>query len=96
MNNMYDKIYNAIKKSVDSGDASGVNFLALKNGREIISCQYGYRDIENQKPMTRNTILRMYSSSKPVTAAAAICKALRGEAECFCKGSNNITIGVTL
>ena len=49
---MYDKIYNAIKKAVDSGVASGVNFLALKNGREIISCQYGYRDIENQKPMT--------------------------------------------
>ena len=64
---MYDKIYNAIKKAVDSGVASGVNFLALKNGREIISCQYGYRDIENQKPMTRNTILRMYSTSKPVS-----------------------------
>lgn len=78
MNNMYDKIYNAIKKAVDSGVASGVNFLALKNGREIISCQYGYRDIENQKPMTRNTILRMYSTSKPVTAAAAMLLVSRG------------------
>lgn len=75
---MYDKIYNAIKKAVDSGVASGVNFLALKNGREIISCQYGYRDIENQKPMTRNTILRMYSTSKPVTAAAAMLLVSRG------------------
>ena len=54
---MYDKIYNAIKKAVDSGVASGVNFLALKNGREIISCQYGYRDIENQKPMIAHIYL---------------------------------------
>lgn len=48
---IYPKGHHGLK-AVDSGVASGVNFLALKNGREIISCQYGYRDIENQKPMT--------------------------------------------
>ncbi|MGN0618678.1 MAG: serine hydrolase domain-containing protein [Ruminiclostridium sp.] len=75
---MYDKIYSAMQKAVDSEVASGVNFLALKDGKELIYCQYGSRDIENQKPMTRNTILRMYSSSKPVTAAAAMILVSRG------------------
>lgn len=67
-----------MKKNVDGGSASGVNFLALKEGKEIAYCEYGYRDIENKKDMTRDTIFRMYSSSKPVTAAAAMLLISRG------------------
>ncbi|MGN1341142.1 MAG: serine hydrolase domain-containing protein [Oscillospiraceae bacterium] len=75
---MYDKIYNAMKKAVDGGLAAGVNFLALKDGKEIAYCEYGFRDIEQQKPMTRDTIFRMYSSSKPITAAAVMLLVSRG------------------
>ena len=76
--NFGDQIYHVLKKAVDGGVASGVNFLALKNGKEIAYCEYGYRDIEKKKPMTRDTIFRMYSSSKPVTAAAAMLLVSRG------------------
>lgn len=75
---MYDKLYNAMKKAVDEEMVSGVNFLALKDGKEIAYCEYGCRDIENGKPMTRDTIFRMYSSSKPVTAAAVMLLVSRG------------------
>lgn len=75
---MQNQLYNTMKKAVDGGTASGVNFLALKNGEEIAYCEYGYRDIENKKPMTRDTIFRMYSSSKPITAAATMLLVSRG------------------
>ena len=73
-----DQLYRTMKKAVDGGTASGMNFLAFKDGKEIAYCEYGYRDIENKKPMTRDTIFRMYSSSKPVTAAAAMLLISRG------------------
>ncbi len=76
---MYNKIYNAIKESIDSGSTSGVNVLVLKNGIEQLYCEYGLRDIENNIPMTRNTIFRLYSQSKPVTAAAVILLASKGK-----------------
>lgn len=69
---MQDKIYSAIKTSVDSGSTSGVNVLILKNGKEAAYCQYGFRDLENKVPMSRDTIFRLYSQTKPVTAAAAM------------------------
>lgn len=76
---MYNKIYGAIKASVDSGGDSGINVLILKNGRETAYCEYGLRDIENSIPMTRDTIFRLYSQTKPVTAAAAMLLVSEGK-----------------
>ncbi|MCH5348953.1 MAG: beta-lactamase family protein [Oscillospiraceae bacterium] len=75
---MYEKIYEIMKKSIESGSTSGVNLLVLKDGKEVLYCDYGYRDIENKKPMSRDTIFRLYSQTKPVTAAAAILLASEG------------------
>ncbi|MCI5904458.1 MAG: beta-lactamase family protein [Oscillospiraceae bacterium] len=76
---MQDKIYSAIKSSVDSGSTSGVNVLILKDGKEEAYCQYGYRDLENKTPMSRDTIFRLYSQTKPVTAAAAMLLVSQGK-----------------
>lgn len=76
---MYNKIYNAIKDSVDNGNMSGINVLILKNNMEAAYCEYGLRDIENRIPMTRDTIFRLYSQTKPITSAAAMLLVAEGK-----------------
>ncbi|MCD7741307.1 MAG: beta-lactamase family protein [Ruminococcus sp.] len=69
---MTDRIENALKAAVDSGDTAGANVLILKNSKEIAYTQCGYRDIENKIAMSRDTIFRLYSQTKPITAAAVM------------------------
>ncbi len=57
---------------------SGAIILVLKDGKEVLSCQAGYRDLEQKLPMERDTILRLYSMSKPVTGAAVMLLLERG------------------
>ncbi len=74
-----EKITEKIKKAVENGDIAGASLLVLKNGEEAAYGEYGFRDLENKAPITRDTIFRLYSQTKPVTAAAAYLLAARGE-----------------
>lgn len=76
---MKETIDSVIKESIDSGSASGINLLVLKNGEEKLYTEYGMRDMENSLPVQRDTIFRLYSQTKPVTAAAAVLLAARGK-----------------
>lgn len=76
---LYDKICGIMKEEIENETAAGVNILVLKNGEEKLYCQYGYRDIDDQKPMDRDTIMRMYSQTKPLTAAAAMILVSEGK-----------------
>ena len=78
---MIDRITDAIKSAVENGDVSGANVLVIQNGSEKAYCQYGMRDIENSKPVERDTIFRLYSQTKPITAAAAVLLASEGKLE---------------
>lgn len=67
--------------------AAGANLLVLKDGKELIYEEYGYRDLENKIPFSRDTILRLYSMSKPITSAAVMILVDRGLldlADCLC------------
>lgn len=76
---MKNKINELLKNAVEKGDTAGANVLVLKDGREIAYCESGFRDIANSVPMTRDTIFRMYSQTKPVTAAAVMLLVSRGK-----------------
>ena len=76
---MKEKMQAIMDKAVMDGDTAGVNVLVLQNGKEIAYCESGYRDLENKTPMTRDTIFRLYSQTKPITAAAVVLLASRGE-----------------
>lgn len=71
-------LQNVIDRAVENGDIAGVNVLALKNGEEIAYCEGGFRDLENKVPMTRDTIFRLYSQTKPITAGAIVLLSTRG------------------
>ena len=78
---LYNKAYDIIREAVDNGDTAGVNMLVIKDGYEKCYCEYGMRDIENSLPIKRDTIFRLYSQTKPVTAAAVMLLVSRGKVD---------------
>lgn len=66
------KVDNVLKELVEKGFAAGSSVMVLENGKEVYFGAAGYRDIENKLPIERDTIFRLYSMSKPVTATAAM------------------------
>ncbi|HEY7978355.1 MAG TPA: serine hydrolase domain-containing protein [Rhizomicrobium sp.] len=61
-----------MKGVVDAGDLSGMVTLVWRDGEEVQLNTIGQRDIENNKPMTRDTLLRIASMTKPITSLAAL------------------------
>lgn len=66
------KTNDVLSDMVESGFASGANIAVWQDGREVCYFEKGLRDIENNTPFSRDTICRLYSMSKPVTAAAVL------------------------
>ena len=71
-------IEKAVHQTVTSGSIAGMNVLIIKDGEELFYYDEGYADIENRKPIKRDSIFRLYSMSKPVTAVAVMILAERG------------------
>lgn len=61
-----------MQEMVDTEFVAGCSILVLQDGEEQYFGAKGYRDIENKIPFTRDTMIRLYSMSKPVTAVAAM------------------------
>lgn len=68
-----------LKKAVEEGEVAGVNLLVLQDGKEVLYSQAGYADIEEERLYQRDTIVRLYSMTKPITGAAAMMLLERGE-----------------
>lgn len=67
-----DNIQNVLDDYVLQKQASGLNLLVYKDNNEIGYWQSGVCDIQNKRPYQRDTIVRLFSMTKPVTAAAAM------------------------
>nr|WP_297769865.1 serine hydrolase domain-containing protein [uncultured Butyrivibrio sp.] len=65
-------IQQAMDRAVANKEVAGVNLLVIKDGQETYYAQSGHADIAKDIPMNRDTIVHLYSQSKPVTAAAAM------------------------
>ena len=75
----YLRIMNQVlKKEVEAGNLPGASALVLHNGKEIYYGAYGLADKEKGRPMQRDTIIRLFSMTKPVTAVAVMILAERG------------------
>lgn len=66
-------------EAVKTNKVAGLNLIVYKNGKEIAYFQSGYADIEKKLKYERNTICRMYSMTKPVTAVAAMILVEKGK-----------------
>lgn len=65
-------IHTVMQEITDKEYASGVSCLVIQHGEEQYYCETGYRDIAGGHKMTRDTIHRLYSMTKPITAAAVM------------------------
>ncbi|MBQ2803817.1 MAG: beta-lactamase family protein, partial [Lachnospiraceae bacterium] len=68
-----------IQREVDEGRVKGASALVLHKDREVYFHTYGYANEETGQPMKRDTIIRLFSMSKPVTAVAVMILVERGE-----------------
>jgi CubicO group peptidase (beta-lactamase class C family) len=64
------RIDDTLKSYVDSGNIAGVSALIFEKNKEAYFNAFGYADREAKIPMDRNTIVRIYSMTKPVTGVA--------------------------
>jgi len=69
----------AIAEAVDAGLLSGAVSMVWHRGEVLQINEFGYRDIESDLPMQRDTIFRIASMTKPVTVAAAMAMADEGK-----------------
>jgi CubicO group peptidase (beta-lactamase class C family) len=66
------KIAPALQGVIDAGDLSGFVTLIWRGGEELQFNALGHRDIDAGLPMTRDTLFRIASMTKPVTSVAAL------------------------
>lgn len=69
-NSVKSRIDSTLKSFVDSGKVAGVSALIFEKNKETYFNSFGYSDIESKTPFDRNTIVRIYSMTKPVTGVA--------------------------
>lgn len=55
---------------VEEGKIAGISALIFENGEEVYFGAYGMADMEAKLPMNRNTIVQIYSMTKPITGVA--------------------------
>lgn len=68
-----------IQAEIDKGFINGGSALVMQDGKELYFNALGYADKEKGIPMKRDTIIRLFSMSKPITAAATMILAERGD-----------------
>ncbi|WP_026463044.1 serine hydrolase domain-containing protein [Adhaeribacter aquaticus] len=59
-----------LKSFVDSGKVAGVSALIFEKNKEVYQNAFGYADREAKVAMGRNTLVRIYSMTKPITGTA--------------------------
>lgn len=64
------RINATLKSFVDSGKIAGVSALVFEKNKEVYFNAFGYSNQEEKAVMDRNTIVRIYSMTKPVTGVA--------------------------
>ncbi|MBQ3864543.1 MAG: beta-lactamase family protein [Clostridia bacterium] len=73
-----EKITRCLSTAVENNEAAGISVLIRKNGEDLCYTSAGYADIATGKPIRRDSIFRLYSQSKPITAAAVMILVDRG------------------
>lgn len=60
----------AMRKEVDQGNLAGVVSALMRNGKLVHLDAYGYQTLEDEVPVSEDTIFRIFSMTKPVTGVA--------------------------
>ena len=74
-----DRINSVMNRGVEAGTIPGCSALVFKDDKEVFFNTWGYQDMENQTPIARDTLFRIYSMTKPITSVAAMQLVERGK-----------------
>jgi CubicO group peptidase (beta-lactamase class C family) len=66
------KLQAMVQRHIDEGKHAGAIWLILRGGGLVEWQACGSRDLEAHLPMERDTIVRIYSMSKPITSVAVL------------------------
>lgn len=65
-----ERLHAKMQEQVDQKQLAGVVTLLARHGRIVEERTYGKKDLASGAPMTKDTIFRIYSMTKPVTGVA--------------------------
>lgn len=69
-NTAIKRLDSTLQGFVNSGDIAGISALVFEKDKEVYFNAFGKADIENNVPMDRNTIVKIWSMTKPITGTA--------------------------
>lgn len=72
---------NTLQSWVDSGKYAGIVNLTYIDGEIVHFDAYGYKDLATQNPMTKDTIFRIFSMTKPIVSVAMMQLVEQGKIE---------------
>lgn len=75
---MKERLAEIVNKEIQDGHIAGASICIIKEDKEVYYNDFGFADMEKKMPMRRDTIIRLYSMTKPVTAASAMLLFERG------------------
>ena len=67
-----DRIGAAMRRYVDEGKIAGMVTLVARHGKIVYASVVGKQDVTNNTAVARETLFRIYSMTKPITAVAAM------------------------
>ncbi len=79
MYNYQQSIDQIMQQEVEAGNIAGAAYMLIQGGRERYFSTCGYADREKKTLIKRDTIFRLFSMTKPITATAAMLLVERGQ-----------------
>ncbi|MBT5240429.1 MAG: beta-lactamase family protein [Rhodospirillaceae bacterium] len=67
-----ERIAPVMQAHVDEGRLSGAAMVIIRDGKIVYRDTVGYADIENETPLTEDSVFRIYSMTKAITTTAAM------------------------
>src|SRR5260370_11168350 len=67
-----ERVGDYIRNEIATGKIPGAILLIEQHGKPVYFESFGVRDVESKRPMTADSIFRLYSMSKPITSVAAM------------------------
>ena len=65
-----ERLHEAMQRQVNEKELAGIVTILARHGKVVEQRTYGKKDLASGTPMTKDTIFRIYSMTKPVTGVA--------------------------
>ncbi|MBE5801795.1 MAG: beta-lactamase family protein [Clostridiales bacterium] len=75
---LQQRITDCLNAAVNNNEAAGISVMIRRNCEEILFTSAGCADRAKQLPIRRDNLFRLFSQSKPITAAAVVLLMERG------------------